>query len=472
VAFNKYSLMILTFLISTQLFAAPIDWKGTLAFDTNIIKDFRRTGETCTVANGSECIKDEESNARYQSMILKLNPSIIVNDAVTIKGELSTGNVRTSLMGASTSLDTNSDGTNNDTKSPFAQNTGSNLTVNQFYANLIADTALYRIGRFSKHYGLGALINSGDKVSDRFFSGYEGIEAKLSLGNFKLTPMWAKVHTSDNPNGRFDSTETSIDALYDDANKNFKFGLYYGQREVESNSTLSAGAGSQSITIIDVFFSKEWDSFKFGLEIPMLSGEINNLYGTTDADFDSNAYILESEYKLNTKWNLGLNAGMVKGDDGSTGSFEGMYLHPNYQLAKVMFKHNYHGFNDATKYDAFNSSIVNTTYAQLFAHYTSGEWSWKLSALWAKANEVASKGSDFYDHTTNKVVLNANADQSDDLGYELDIAFDYQWNPTVMFSGHVGYHFVGDYYAFQNSATDELDLSNVMSTGMQLAINF
>jgi hypothetical protein len=462
--------MILTFLISASVFAAPIDWKGSLTFDSNIIKDFRRTGDTCTVADGSQCIADEENNARYQSMTLKLNPSIIVNDAVTIKGELSTGNVRTSLMGASTSLDTNNDGTNNDTNSVFSQNTGSNLTVNQFYANLIADTALYRIGRFSKHYGLGAIINSGDKSTDKFFSGYEGIEAKLSLGNFKLTPMWAKVYTSNNPNGKYDSTETSIDALYDDANKNFKFGVYYGQREVESQDQLSS-AGSQSITIIDVFFSKEWDNFKFGLEVPMLSGEINNLYGTTDADFDTNAYILESTYTLNTKWNIGFNAGMVKGDDGSTGSFEGMYLHPNYQLANVMFKHNYHGFNNAAKYDVFNSSIVNTTYAQLAAHYTSGEWSWKLSALWAKANEVASSGNDFYDHTNNKIV-SAVADQSDDLGYELDIAFDYQWNPTVVFSGHLGYHFVGDYYAFQNSASEELDLANVMSTGMQLAINF
>lgn len=466
--FTRYTFIILSFLISTQLFAAPIDWKGTLAFDTNIITDFRRTADTCTTANGSQCITTEEDNARYQSMIIKLNPSMIINDSVTIKGELSTGNVRSTLMGADTTLNTDGN-SGNDTDAISAQNQSSNLTVNQFYANLIADTAVYKVGRFSKHYGLGAVVNSGDNVWDRFYSGYEGIEAKLSLGNFKLTPMWAKIHTSTNPNGRYDSTETSIDATYDDANKNMKFGVYYAQRSVESSDTLYS-AGSQNITIIDVFFSKEWDKFKFGLEIPMLSGDINNLYNTTEADFDSNAYIVETTYKLNSKWNIGLNAGMVKGDDGETGSFEGMYLHPNYQLAKVMFRHNYQGFNDASNHDVFNSSIVNTTYAQFFAHYTSGEWKWNFSALWAKANEVAKSGNDFYDHNNNAIVT-ATADQSDDLGYELDLSFDYQWNPTVVFSGHVGYHFVGDYYAFQNTA-EELDLSNVMSTGMQLSINF
>jgi hypothetical protein len=471
VILRRSRLLFLTALISGNIFAAPIDWNGTLVFDSNIIKDFRRTGDSCTAANGSQCIDEEENNARFQSMILKLNPTIIVNDGVTIEGEISTGNVRTSLLGNSTNIDTDNDGSNNDTNAAFAQTAGSNLTLNQLYAKLIADTALYRIGRFSKHYGLGAVVNGGEKVTDRFFTAYEGIEAKLSLGKFKLTPMWAKLHTSDNPNGRYDSYETSIDAMYDDPNKNMKFGVYYAQREVQSNDKLY-NAGSQNVTLIDVFISKEWEDFKLALEIPMLTGEVNNLYGTTDADFDANAYILESTYKLNPKWNIGLNAGLVKGDDATTGSFEGMYLNPNYQLGKVMFKYNYHGFNKASQYDVFNSSIVNTTYAQLFAHYTSGEWTWKLSALWAKANEVASKGEDFYDHENNAVVTNANDDQSDDLGYELDIEFDYQWNPTVVFSGHLGYHFVGDYYSFQNSSSETLGLSNVMSTGMQLAIKF
>jgi len=461
---NKLLLLSILSSLSLSAWAVPADWSGSLAFDTNIIKDFRRTSDTCDPAKNGECIKPEEDNARFQSMTLKLNPNIIVNDGVTIKAELSTGSNRTSNLGSAT---------NHDSKggSYFAQTTNSTMNVNQLYAELYADTALYKIGRFSKHYGLGAVINAGNNPTDRFFSGYEGIEAGLKLGNFHLTPMWAKLHTTSNPNGRYDAYETSVEAMYDNPNRNMKFGVYYGIREIESNNDLyGTGTGPQNVTIIDVFFAKSWEKFSFELEIPMLSGEVKNTYGTGDADFDTNAYILETTYKLNNKWNVGINAGIVKGDDGTTNSFEGMYLHPNYQIAEIMYRYNYNGFNDATNYNIYNSSIVNSTYAQLFFHYNKGEWTWKLSALTAKANQVAENGKVFYNHA-KQATATAIADQKDDLGYELDISFDYKWNPSVNFTGYLGYHFVGDYYKFSND-TEELSTTNVMASGMRLAVNF
>ena len=444
--------------------ASPIDWNGSLAFDTNIIKDVRRTGDDCTVANGSQCINPDENNARYQSMVLKLNPNLIINDGVTIKGELSTGGnnrARTVQLGESTNYDSKGG-------AYYAQTTSSNLTVNQIYAELYADTALYRVGRFSKDWGLGAVINDGDQKFDRFFSGYEGIEAQLKLGNFHLTPMWAKLHTSGNPNGKYDSYETSIAALYDNANRNLKVGVYYAIREVESNDTLH-GTGSQNVNLIDVFISKKFGDFSFALEVPMMSGEVNNLYGTGDADIDTNAYILETAYQLNPKWKVGLNGGIVKGDDGESNSFEGMYLHPNYKVSNILFMYNYNGFMDST-YDIYNASMVNTTYAQLYAHYNLDEWAWKLSAMWAKANAVAEEGKDFYDHD-KKAIVTAIEDQSDDLGTELNIGFDYKWNPNTTFSAHLAYHLVGSYYSFSNDS-DDLSTTNVMSTGMQLSIEF
>jgi hypothetical protein len=457
----RLGLLISAILFSSSSFAVPVDWKGTLAYDTTIIKDVRKTGDNCTATDGSQCINPEEENARLQTMILKLKPEIVVNDGVTVKGELSTGDTRGVNFGESTQYD-------GESGSYYTQNTTSTLNINQLYAELFADTALYRVGRFSKHFGLGAVVNSGDNVWDRYYSGYEGIEAQLKLGNLHLTPMWAKLHTSDNPNGKYDSYETSISALYDNPNKNFKFGIYYSVKEVQSSDTLY-GTGSQNVNLIDVYFAKEWEKFSFGLEIPMLSGEVSNLYGTDDADYDANAYILETKYTLNSKWKVGLNAGMIKGDDGETGGFEGMYLHPNYQMSHVMFKYNYAGFMDNT-YDVHNSQLTNMTYAQLFFHYNQEEWSWDISMMWAKANEVASNGDDFYDHS-RKALVTATEDQSDDLGYEVNIGFDYQWNPNVVFSGNLGYHFVGDYYAFTNTDED-LSLSNVMSSGMKLSINF
>ena len=465
----KFKIIVLIASATTFVQASPIDWKGSFAFDSYIMNDVRRTSEDCTTADGSQCINNEENNARFQTMILRLNPNIIVNDALTIKGELSTGSgasgVRGSRLGESTQLPTS----NSVGNSFYTQSTRSELVINQLYAEIYADTALYKIGRFSKHWGLGTLVNSGENTFDRFYSGYEGVEAQLKLGSFHLTPMWAKLHTSDQPNGSYDSYETSVEALYDNANRNLKVGVYYSLREVETNDTLYA-TGSQKTTLIDIFVKKQWDRFSLGLEIPMLSGKINNLYNTGDADFDTNAYILETNYKANSKWDVGLNAGMVKGDDGSTSSFEGMYLNPNYKHSHLLFKYNNRAFNTAGE-DIFNASIVNATYANLFAHYNSGEWTWKMSAFWAMANEVASTGSDFFDHDQRKVVT-AMADQSDDLGYEFNLSFDYKWNPNITVSGLMAYHIVGDYYSFANDANNELDTANVLLTGMNLAISF
>lgn len=464
----------LTILFAGHAFAVPADWKGSLHFDTNLIQDFRRTGDSCDNSLNGECINNEENNARFQSLILKLNPEIIVNDGVTIFSELSTGSVRTSNLGSSTEADSNGGG------SYFAQTTSSSLNVNQLYAELYADTALYRVGRFAKHYGLGAVLSKGDRPTDRFFSGYEGIEMQLKLGSFYLTPMYAKIYSPDitvgsadgNPNGGYDAYETNIIAGYDNPNQGLKFGVLYSLREVERKSNLYTGNEAQSVTLIDIFLSKSWERLKVGLEVPMVSGKVGNAYGTGDADFDSNAIIFESEYELSNKWKVGVNAGMVKGDDGSTNSFEGFYLNPNYQIAEIMFRYNYHGFNDANSYNIYRSSIVNATYAQFFANYKSGEWTWKMALLWAKASETAQEGADFYNHDKG-VVDTAISDQSDDLGYEIDFSFDYQWNPSVTFSGFLGYHIVGDYYAFSNDpAQEELSLNNVMSSGFRMSVSF
>lgn len=457
---NTLSLILVFF--SVQAVAVPIDWKGTLAFDTNILNDVRRTSDDCTAAAGSTCINPQEDNARFQSMILKLNPNIIVNDGVTIRGELTTGGTRGANLGEATDVDSQ-------TYSYYSQTTSSALNVNQLYAEIFADTALFRVGRFARNFGLGAVVNAGNGTFDRFFSGYEGIEANLKLGKFKLSPMWAKLHTSDAPNGKYDSYETSVEALYDDPNRNLKVGVYYAVREVETSDTLY-GAGSQNTTLVDIFVSKEWEKFSLGLEVPMLTGSIGDLYNTGDADFDTNAYIVESGYKLNDNWSFKLNAGLVKGDDGETAnSFEGMYLHPNYKFSEVLYKYNYPAFMNGSN-DIFNASVTNSTYAALTAVYKGVEWSWKMGLVWAKANNVASNGEDFYDHVAREVVT-ANADQSDELGYEANVAFDYQWNPSVVFSGYLGYHFVGDFYSFSNTS-DEISTTNVMNTGMRLSVNF
>jgi hypothetical protein len=467
------SLMNVTILAgSLQAFALPIDWNGTLGFDQHIIKNARRSGDACTPASGSQCLKDESKHARFQSMLLKLQPTIIVNDSTSIKGELSTGTSRGGFLGD------NIDGTTSG--SYFGQtSSGSSLNINQFYAELYADTALFRVGKFAKHYGLGAVISSGNGAWDRYFSAYDGIEAEFKLGNFKLTPVMAKLNnsvTSAGPtttakNGKYDTNESSVTAMYDNSNKNLKAGVFYGQREVETNSDLyGSGKGSQKVTIIDIFFEKSWGDFNLAMEIPMLSGDAGTTYGSTSKqDFDARAYIVESSYQVNPRWKLGLNAGFIGGSDDDQGSQEALYLHPNYKIAEIMFNYNLAGFQNSDT-SIFNASVVNTNYTRLFAHYSNDAWSWRFDFIMATANEAAKNGSAFYSHESQSYE-NALADQDTNLGMEFDAAFDYEWSPSIVVTGYVAHYQVGDYYAFTNTST-ELSVSDVTATGFKLNIGF
>lgn len=449
-------------MLSVPAFAIPIDWNGSIGFDTNIIKNARGTTDDCTAAAGSTCIGNDNSHARYQSMLLKLNPTLIVNDSTSIKGEISTGSMRGDYLG--------SDGTMANNGSYFSQtSSGSTLNVNQLYAELYADTALFKVGKFSKHYGLGAVVNDGRDSWERYYSLYNGLEAYFKLGNFKLIPVWAKLDSNGAPNGKGDAYETAVTAMYDNSNINMKAGIYYAIREVETTNDLYGTTGPHNVNIMDIFLERVWGKFSFALEVPILTGEVGSTYGGTDQNYSSTSYIMETSYELNPKWKVGFNGGMIKGSDGDNGDHEALYLHPNYNIAEVMFKYNLQGFQDSTK-NAFDASVVNTNYAKVFARYNNDAWAWNLAFIMAKANETAASGDDFYDHAANSYVTAAD-DQADDLGWEFDISFDYEWNPNIFVTGFLGYYKVGEFYEFTNGAED-IAVSDITASGFRLSVNF
>lgn len=467
---NLKQLCATALLVSTSTaFALPIDWNGTLGFDTNIIKNARGTTDNCNDATaGSTCVKNDNAHARYQSMLLKLNPTIIVNDSTSIKGELSVGSMRGAYLGENT--DMANDG------SYFSQtSTNSSLNVNQLYAELYADTALFKVGKFSKNYGLGAVISDGKNSWDRYFSLYNGLEAYFKLGNFKLTPVWAKIDSNTSgsgaPNGKHDAYETAITAMYDNSNTNMKAGVYYAIREVEtSNDLYGTNTGPHSVNIIDIFFERIWGKFAIGLEVPIISGEVGSAYDGSEQNYNSTSYILETSYELSPKWKVGFHGGMIQGSDGDNSDHEALYLHPNYNIAEIMFRYNLQGFQNANE-NVFNASIVNTNYSKFFARYHNDAWAWNFAIVMAKANETAANGDTFFDHSS-RTYETAATDQADDLGWEFDISFDYEWNPNIFVTGFLGYYKVGEFYEFTNDAAEEISVSDITATGFRLSVNF
>jgi hypothetical protein len=489
--------LVSTFFISAlsinSAFALPIDWTGVLGMDTHLISNMRRTKDDVVknpaAKDGTEGIASGHNGASFQTYIFKLNPQIIVNDGATIKGELSSGYLRGGFAGGESA--NNADGSANNSYFYATPAQRSALNVNQMYMELYADTALVKIGRMSKHYGLGMVWDNGNDPWDRFLTMYDGIEATMKIGNFSLTPYYSKISSYGNaattqttagarPNGSSDVRELGLTAQYDNKNRDLVVSILYAKRSSERANTLyNAGTttsatdfarGKTDVTVIEPFVSKKWNKLTVQAEASVQSGQYGNLYSaTTKSKLSANAYVLEAKYELNPKWDLGFHGGQISGDKGSTNKFEAAYLHPNYHIAELMFRYNYAAFNEGGR-SIFDASITNTQFYKIFGNYKTDKWTWKSALIMGKAMQTAKAGTRAYHHEEN-YSFNSTQKQNSDMGYEVDFGFDYRWNPNVVIAGSYGYWFVGDYYAFTNAAK-ALSISNVHGGSLRATLEF
>jgi hypothetical protein len=500
--FRLIGVVILSALSINSVHALPIDWTGVFGVDTALVSNFRRTTDTVTqvekplpsdstgtkTRNGTEAIRSGDNGASYQTYIFKLNPQIIVNDGVTLKGELSSGYLRGGFAGGDSTGTANGSANNSYFYTTPAQRSALNL--NQMYMELYADTALVKIGRMSKNYGLGMIWSGGNQAWDRFFTMYDGIEAQMTIGNFSLTPYYSKISSYNNglsgpnnqgtPGGSYDVREMGLTAQYDNKNRDLVVSVLYAKRSSERRASLystntttadNQERGSTSVTVIEPYISKKWNKFKVSAEGSLQSGKYGNIYGAGQGDskLASTVYMVDAKYELNPKWEMGVLAGQVSGDKGSTSKFEAAYLHPNFQIAELMFRYYYPGFAEGGR-SIFDSSITNTQFYKMKANYKTDKWTWKSAFIMAKALQTAKSGQRAYHHEEN-YSFQSTQKQSNNMGYELDVGFDYRWNPNVTISGNYGYWFVGDYYAFTNQAK-KLGITNIHGGSLRATLEF
>lgn len=477
-------------LVSSQAHAVPIDWNGAFGVDMNILKNYRRieqgTDNSSVGANGSQELPlatGEQKNAKFQSYVFRLQPTILVNDSANIKGEFTTGYGRGGRLGDS-SIDSQEGSQTNSSKTygsvlyPYTFSGSNALNVKQIYMDLFADTATYTIGRHSAHYGLGALVNSGDKLWDRHFSMRDGITIKLKLGNFNISPYYSKVSSQSSLTGATQVRESGFSLLYDNPDREIAFGILYGTKKSSANessilsstNSSSSSIGAAEIKMTDIYFQKTFGIFSFAAEVPILSGEIGTLYGN-NTKYKAKAILLESWLTPSNNWKFGFDAGRVAGEDNSQSSFEAMYLHPNYQIANLLFRYNLRAISSPNTVSIYDSYVHNVNYYKIKSRYISEKWIWDFAVIHAIAAETAKAGSSSFNHTTNKV-FNATQTQSDSLGTEIDLNFTYLWNNEVSIGGDLGYLITGDYFAFTNDSTVTNATKNSYMLQLRAGIKF
>ncbi|MGZ3809400.1 MAG: hypothetical protein ACXVCE_15050, partial [Bacteriovorax sp.] len=452
-------------LVPVASFALPIDWHGSFGVDSTLISDFRRIDakNVNSTGTGSQEVGLDTGNkasASWQSYVFRLSPTMVINDAATFFGELSSGYANGGYLGDSPQTDRAD--ANNAQLAYHNQAKGQSLNIKKAYLELYSDTATYVIGRHSTEWALGAIYNDGSDAWDRHASSRDGITMKLKIGNFHVSPFWSKIS---NP-GYTDATNTKeygASLLYDNQERDIAFGILYGKRSngtyssvftTDMNGTPAVNLGDNNITVTDLYLKKVFGKIDFAVEVPLMSGELGRTSTASNATtYSAKAFILQTNYKWTDTWTIGFDGGQVSGHDGSTGKFGALYLNPNYQVANLLFRYNIAALGTSNQaVSVYDSYITNARYFKLRSTYNSEKWTFDTALIYAKALEVARAGFSAYNHTKNKI-FTATTAQSDSLGTEIDMNAKYHWNKEITIGSGLGYLLTGDYFSYTNDAT-------------------
>ncbi len=493
---------------SFSTLAMPIDWHGVLGFDTTSIDNYRRIEKEVDDsqsgnANGRGTQEvplgaGNHTNANWQSALFRLEPTLIINDAATIGGEFSLGYARGRFLG-----DNNSQTLERgfgDALYPYQFSSGGEtLALDKLFVELYSDVATYVLGRHSAHYGLGAVVNSGEGSWDRFSFTRDGISAKVKIGGIGIEAFWSRQGRENSLSKATRTREMGVAVVYQNVERDLSFGLLHSVKQsapfaldydltgdipipgssgsVDGEQAF-ASVGQTDTKLIDLFFRKKFGPLQLGVEIPIMSGHIGTLLNpdnptVSSVHYKAKAIIFESDLELNEQFKLGLDGGSVSGGDGSGTHFSAMYLNPNYQIANLLFRYNLRAIGNPDRpypRSVYDSYIHNATYLKLGLTYETGSWIWDAALIWARANEVANAGEFAYNHSTSKR-FEANYGQSKNLGQEFDVNFRYLWNSEISVGGAFGLLFTGDYFAYTNSDTPN-SVSNSFVAQLNTAITF
>ncbi|MBC7427908.1 MAG: hypothetical protein H7336_04795 [Bacteriovorax sp.] len=476
---NRFCVLALLAVVPATSFALPIDWHGAFGVDTTLLSGARRVKSKAalTAANpGSQEVAldaGEKQTAEWQSYIFKLAPTMIINDAATFKGELTTGYANGGYLGDSFATDAVN--TNNVPVYYHTQSTGgSNINVRKAFLELYSDTATYQIGRHTINWGLGAVYNDGNDTWDRHSSIRDGVTMKLKIGNFYVSPFWSKVTNGGGITMGTAAKEFGAGFLYDNQERDIAFGLLYTIRNSNQNSPLktaidapytSLPLGDSSVKITDIYFKKELGKFDVAIEVPLVSGDLGRNAAGSVRSYSAKAVVLQSNYKASDFWTFGFDGGKIAGDDGSPTKFGALYLNPNYQVANILFRYNLNAIGNHAQ-SIYDSYITNTLYLKLRSSYSTEKWTFDTAVIYAKAEEAATAGKAAYNHTKN-TNFTAATSQSKDLGTEIDLNATYKWNNEIRIGGGFGYLITGDYYSYTNNAA----ITNEKKSSMLIQVN-
>jgi hypothetical protein len=477
--------------------AMDLDWSGQFRAEAARISNYSM--DSSDAGASRDGVRDAQDGyyvygaggktAHFQTLFLRLQPKLIVNDNVSIKSEWWLGNPVSGFYGSG--MPTGNDNYYNSTYS-----TGSTIVAQRFWAEFLSDIGTLQVGRAPWHWGMGLVHHAGDGIFDRYQTTGDTIRLISKFGAFSLIPSTTKYKNNgaiggtcvgaiggdgtcaSNAPGGAGVSEYSLSLRYENPDEDFEGGVSFIRRIggaqntnvlINNNNPPSAGttaAGGMNYTVWDIYAKKKAGKFDFQVEAPIFSGD---LLGTP---YKAYALATEIGFRANDTWHFNLRGGKVPGQSNITGTtptkYGMVYFHPNYKLGVIMFNYQLRNFarNNNSIANAtsttngaasiYDNPITNANYLAFGTALNADKWKFSLGFLTATADQTAIQNQRFFNSVTRKYsTAVAVKSQDKSLGSEIDFGIGLQWDEFTRFGIDLGYYMPGNFFSFSNvAATD------------------
>jgi hypothetical protein len=492
--------------------ALELDWSGQFRTEFNFVHNYGADNSdaasihdtTRDTAEGYYIPSGGTNDANWQTLFLRLDPKVIVNDNIYIKSEWWVGDPVFGMFGNGVPYTTDQKWYNS------TSSRGSMITAQRFWGEFLSDIGTFQVGRAPLNWGLGVLWSAGDGVWDKYQSTGDVLRLVAKFGAFSVTPQIITYSMGNtfagsciyaggagtvcNPGiGGGSVVDYSIALKYENPDEDFEGGVNFIKRLTGSSIDSTTGfvgpvsdlTGNRTVAMnyntFDLYARKRFGRLSLAGEAPIVAGSIGGV------DYSSFTLATEANWRASDMWELSLRAGRVPGQPNSDGpglpDYKAFYFHPNYKIGMIMFNYQLANFSGPKNLNStsatesrllspYDNPISNANYLSVNGILHADKWDFNLGLVYAQANEAALAGKHYFNVWTRKnSAAPATADQSKSLGWELDWGTGFQWDEYFRLSWDFGLFKPGAFYAFSDSpVSNQTDF--VFASSFRIGVTF
>jgi hypothetical protein len=476
--------------------ALELDWSGQFWTEYQFLHNYAMGSSTPTTSGGYAISGGGSKNASFETLFLRLNPRVLVNDNVSLRSEWWVGNPVFGLFGNAVPY------TSDQNQFYSQQSRGASITAQRFWGEFVTDLGTFQVGRLPLQWGLGIVWNAGDQLWDRYVSTSDGIRFIAQFGSLTFIPSVLVRTTGSTVGGAYSSgsmktvqgsaglTDYSLIAKYESMAEQLELGINL-LRRIGGNAQedFKSPLGSRMVwTMYDLFLQKKFSRFQLAVEAPIVRGVL----GSSNYSAFGLAGELSYEFSDSFLWNLkgGYASGQKSSTSATPSSFEAFSFNPNYRIAMILFNYQLANLSGVQTLNQpseeasqlrspYDNPIVNAVYVSLGTDAKIAEkWSLTPRLISAMAPQTATPGGYYYNswpsgsEGNREIKSNqASARQKPYLGTEVDLGLVFRWDDSIAFHWDQGIFFPGAFYAFSASNKSNR-LTAVYATAFRVGVQF